>query len=57
MGFCGLYGISEIRDQVVELKSMEMQSTDTSSKSFEIINLMRQALITSEKFRLDDPVK
>ena len=57
MGFCGLYGISEIRDQVVELKSLEMQSTDTSSKSFEIINLMRQALITSEKFRLDDPVK
>ena len=51
MGFCGLYGISEIRDQVVKLKRLETDSTDTSIKGIEIINHMRQSLITSEKFK------
>ena len=46
MGFCDLYGISEMRDQVHELKNLETQSPDASSKSFEIINLMRRSLIT-----------
>ena len=57
MGFCGLYGISEMRDQVHELKNLKTHSPDASSKSFEIINFMRRSLITSAQFRSDDPVK
>ena len=54
MGFCGLYGISEIRDLVVELRNLEIDSTSTGSQSFEIINLIRQYIMTSAKFKSTD---
>ena len=51
IGFCGLYGISEIRDLVVELKNSEMDARGTDSKGFEIINRIRQYMKTSTKFK------
>jgi CheY-like chemotaxis protein/anti-sigma regulatory factor (Ser/Thr protein kinase) len=56
MGFCGLYGISEIRDLVVELKNSEMDSSDTASKGFEVINRIRQYMKTSAKFKSTESV-
>jgi hypothetical protein len=57
MGFCGLYGISEIRDLVVELKNSEMDSRGTGSKGFEVINRIRQYMKTSAKFKSTESVQ
>ena len=57
MGFCGLYGISEIRDLVVELRGSEIDVASTNSKSFEIINRIRQYMETSAKFKSTEPVQ
>ena len=57
MGFCGLYGISEIRALVVELRGSEIDAASTNSKSFEIINRIRQYMETSAKFKSTEPVQ
>jgi len=57
MGFCGLYGISEIRDLVVELRGSEIDAASTNSKSFEIINRIRQYMETSARFKSTEPVQ
>ncbi|MGB0444817.1 MAG: ATP-binding protein [Porticoccaceae bacterium] len=54
MGFCGLYGISEIRDLVVELKSLD---SDSSNRGFEIIDAIRQFMLSSPKFKSVDSVQ
>jgi two-component system sensor histidine kinase BarA len=54
MGFCGLYGISEIRDLVIDLKNLEINS---GPKSFEIIKVIRQYMMTSDKFKTADPLQ
>jgi signal transduction histidine kinase/CheY-like chemotaxis protein len=54
MGFCGLYGISEIRELVIDLKNLEINSCP---KSFEIIKAIRQHMMTSDKFKSVDPLQ
>ena len=57
IGFCGLYGISEIRDLVIELKNSEIDARETDSKGFEIINRIRQYMKTSTKFKSTEPTQ
>ena len=54
MGFCGLYGITDIRNLALELKSLEEHSLGTSGK---IIDSMRQCLVNSDKFKSSGSVK
>jgi two-component system sensor histidine kinase BarA len=57
IGFCGLYGISEIRNLVVELKNSEMDARGTDSKGFEIITRIRQYMKTSTTFKSTEPTQ
>ena len=55
MGFCGLYGISEMRDLLIELKNLAIDSKVQQCQKK--INTIRQYMLESPKFKLGDDTK
>jgi signal transduction histidine kinase/CheY-like chemotaxis protein len=55
MGFCGLYGISDMHNFVVDLKNCTVDPSD--KKGLEKIKAIRQFIETSSKFESSDTVQ
>jgi signal transduction histidine kinase/CheY-like chemotaxis protein len=55
MGFCGLYGISDMHNLVVDLKNCTVESND--KHGLEKIKAIRQFIETSSKFESSDTVQ